>query len=238
MFLLRDSISEIDMVQVLHISKKYKKKQILQDISFQVQPHEMVAVIGRNGSGKSTLLQILSGMSKPDAGSIRYFDREICRKNYRSSCRVFAQYCGYVPQANGLMEELSVQDNISLWTGRSGKPSGMLCEMFALDELLGIPVMHLSGGMKRRVAIACAMANFPPVLLLDEPTAALDREYRRSIHNFFQEYLDMNGIIIAATHDDREIAMADKKLYIDKEGIAISDSGKSEGIAVCDSGKE
>lgn len=211
----------VDMVEVLHIEKKYKKKEVLHGISFIAKPCEMIAVIGKNGSGKSTLLQILSGMEKPQAGELCYFGYRINRKNYRANRRVFAKYCGYVPQANGLLEELSVQDNISLWTGKSGRPPELLRNMFELDEILKTPVMHLSGGMKRRVAIACAMANFPPVLLLDEPTAALDREYRDKIHSFFREYLKMNGIIVAATHEEREIAMADKQLYINSEGAAV-----------------
>lgn len=182
----------------------------------------MVAVVGKNGTGKSTLLQILSGTLKPDEGSICYFGKEISKKNYRGSRQIFAKYCGYVPQGNGLIEELSVQDNISLWTGVSGRPSAELCEMFGLDGILRMPVMHLSGGMKRRVAIACAMANYPPVLLLDEPTTALDSDYRDVIHAFFQKYLDMNGLLVMATHDDREIDMANQKICINVGGTSLS----------------
>ena len=219
------------MVQVSHISKNFRKKRVLQDVSFSAAPKEMVAVIGRNGTGKSTLLQILGGMQKPDKGTVSYFGQEIDKNRYRSSRRIFAKYCGYVPQANGLIEELSVQDNISLWTGKSGRPSGELCEMFGLDEMLKMPVVHLSGGMKRRVAIACAMAQFPPVLLLDEPTTALDRDYRDAIHAFLREYRDMNGLIIMATHDEREIAMADRTVCIDEDGVATTRIKEEESYA-------
>ena len=192
------------MLCVSEISKKYKKKIILQNVSFQAKAGEMVALVGENGSGKSTLLNILSGVVRPSSGVIYCFGQRMERR------RMFAKYCGYVPQSNGLMEELSVQDNISLWTGRSGKPDDRLIRMLQLEDILQMPVVKLSGGMKRRVAVACAVANFPPILLLDEPTAALDVKHKEQLYQIMRDYLSMNGILVVATHEEREIAMADQ----------------------------
>ena len=183
---------------------------MLRDISFEAKPGEMVALIGKNGAGKSTLMDILSGMQRPDSGTICYFGQTMGKRR-----RQFGRYCGYVPQTNGLMEELSVQDNISLWTGKSGKPGERLMQMFQLEEILKMPVKQLSGGMKRRVAVACAMANFPPILFMDEPTAALDQEYRDMLHQFMRDYTKMNGILVVATHDENETAMADLVIWLE-----------------------
>lgn len=203
------------MLQISGVAKHIKKTQILYNVTFEAKPGEMAALTGRNGSGKSTLLQIMSGMSVADSGSICYFGHKMENKR-----KLYAKYCGYLPQTNGLMEELSVQDNISLWTGHSGRPDGRIMELFDLEGLLKKPVRSLSGGMKRRVAVACAMANLPPILLMDEPTAALDREYSKVIHNFMKEYLHANGILIVATHDDREIAMADIRIEL-RDGVSV-----------------
>lgn len=212
---MRISSGKIVMIQVSEIAKRYKKNPVLKDVSFEARPGEMVALIGKNGAGKSTLMHILSGMQRPDSGTICYFGQTMGKRR-----SLFGKYCGYVPQSNGLMEELSVQDNISLWTGKSGKPDERLMQMFRLESILQMPVKRLSGGMKRRVAVACAMANFPPILLMDEPTAALDQEYRDMLHRFMTEYTNMNGILVTATHDEREIAMADSVLILeDGHGI-------------------
>ena len=203
------------MIQVEKLSKAFRKKSILKDVTFQAAPGEMVAFVGNNGCGKSTLMQILSGMIAPDGGSIQCYGHTMGRNR-----SLFAKYFGYVPQSNGLMEELSVQDNLNLWTGRGGRPDEELIEMFDLQDMLRIPVRKLSGGMKRRVAIACAMAHFPPILLMDEPTAALDREYQRKIHSFMEVYLSKNGILLIATHDEQEIRMANRVIQIE-DGYSI-----------------
>ena len=98
------------MIEVSHIKKKYGKKQILTDISFQVECGECVAVVGKNGCGKSTLLQIMAGILRADGGSIRYFGQDTGKDK-----KAFRKYCGYVPQDNPLMEELTVKDNLKLW---------------------------------------------------------------------------------------------------------------------------
>lgn len=188
------------MLEVEHITKSYGKKEVLKDITFSVSSGEQVAIIGRNGCGKTTLMQIMTGMMRADGGDVKFY-----HKSAFENRKLFSKYCGYVPQENPLMEELSVKDNLSLWTGTRQLPDRKLMEMFQLDEILKTPVSKLSGGMKRRVSIACAVANWPPILFMDEPTTALDIYYRESIHEWMKEYRKMNGILILATHDREEI---------------------------------
>ena len=207
------------VVEVAGITKKYGRKPILRGIDFTAETGEQIAIIGRNGSGKSTLLQILGGLLKPDTGSIHYFSSQ---GNFPD----FAKYCGYLPQDNPLLEELTVQDNLSLWSGRIGRPEEALINMFDLSDLLKTPVRKLSGGMKRRVSIACCLVLWPPVMIMDEPTASLDYVYKRDIRNWMKEYRASNGIIITATHDDAEIAESSQVLLLE-DGVLSGSGGIS-----------
>lgn len=188
------------MVKIQGISKRYGSKKILTDVSFSARPGEQIAIIGRNGCGKSTLLKILAGIEKPDAGSLEYYGKNPMKKGAG-----FRRLCGYVPQENPLMEELTVKDNLLLWGGKQCLSDQQLRSMFELDEIMKVRVSRLSGGMKRRVSIACAIAQWPPVLFMDEPTSAVDLYYRNVIHQWMQTYVRMNGILILSTHDQQEI---------------------------------
>ncbi len=207
------------MIEVSHIKKKYGKKQILHDISFRVECGECVAVVGKNGCGKSTLLQIMAGILKADGGSIRYFGQDTGKNK-----KAFRKYCGYVPQENPLMEELSVKDNLKLWGAGKNAASEKVIRQFRLEEILSVPVEKLSGGMKRRLSIACALLEWPPILLLDEPTTALDIYYQENVRQWMGEYRKMNGIIVMTTHEEKEILTADRCLVMN-DGKMLELSG-------------
>lgn len=200
------------MLEISGLAKKYGKKVILDNISFYADKKEQVAIVGKNGCGKSTLMRIMAGILKPDAGQMQYFGQ-----NVRKNARLFQKYCGYVPQDNPLMEELSVRDNLKLWGGIRNAQTQELLKQFQLDEMLKMPVEKLSGGMKRRVSIVCAMLGYPPVMLMDEPTTALDLFYKESIHNWMRQYVEDEGIIIMTTHDEQEIIASDR-CYVMKDG--------------------
>lgn len=203
------------MLEVSGLRKKYGKKEILKDISFRIECGEQVAVVGKNGCGKSTLMRIMAGILKPDAGQIRYFGQDALKM--KGNLR---KYCGYVPQENPLMEELSVRDNLKLWGGGKDERTLELLELFQLKELLKMPVEKLSGGMKRRVSIVCAMIDNPPIMLMDEPTTALDLYYKESIRDWMRRYTENNGMIVMTTHDEGEIAGCDN-CFVMKEGVLI-----------------
>ncbi len=207
------------MIQLSHISKKYGKRPILQDVSFQVKCGECVAIVGRNGSGKSTLLQIMAGVLKADAGSICYFGQEAGKNR-----KIFRKYCGYVPQDNPLIEELSVKDNLKLWGISPDSLSEELLARFQLKEIMNVTVSKLSGGMKRRLGIVCALADNPPIMLLDEPTTALDICYQEGVSNWIKDYRSMNGIVVMTTHNENEILAADRCLVMN-EGKLIELTG-------------
>jgi ABC-2 type transport system ATP-binding protein len=206
------------MIEVSHIRKKYGKKQILTDISFTASPGECIAVVGRNGCGKSTLLKILAGVMDADGGEIVYYGKNTIRRR--------REFCGYLPQENPLMEELSVRDNLRLWEGKHRKAMETVIAQFGLSDILKQKVKTLSGGMKRRLSIACTLMKMPAVMIMDEPTTALDLYYKESIQVWMQQYLKGNGIVVMTTHDEGEIAQADRCLLM-RDGV-LSEVDKTE----------
>lgn len=197
------------MIDVAHIKKNYGKRIVLKDISFHGVPGERIVIVGRNGCGKSTLLQILAGVLKPDEGDLIYDGHHPLRDQ-----KQFPAKCGYVPQENPLMEELSVLDNLRLWGYRKRQPDQALLEQFGLRDILRERVERLSGGMKRRVSIACAAIPHPPIMLLDEPTTALDIFYRDEIEQWMELYQSRGGVVVMTTHEETEIMQATQCLVM------------------------
>lgn len=197
------------MLEVSNIKKRYGRKTVLEDVSFQANCGERVAIIGRNGCGKTTLMQILAGILKPNEGKLRYFG-----KNPQGKKEYFRKYCGYVPQELPLIEELSVRDNLRLWGVDRTEGSEDIIRQFELKEMMKMTVSKLSGGMKRRLSIACALAGWPPILLMDEPTTALDLYYKEKVESWMQSFSAMNGIIVMTTHDEKEILSSDRCLLM------------------------
>ena len=200
------------MIEVKDIKKSYGKKQVLSNVSFSAESGQMIALIGRNGCGKSTLLQIMAGCLKKDAGQVLYYGHDTVKTE------VFRKFTGYVPQDNPFMEQLSVKDNLKLWKKGDEKQLKKAIAQFELKDILDQPVEALSGGMKRRLAIACALMNYPPVILLDEPTTALDFAHKDKIYQMLAQHKENNGIVVVATHDEEEIKAADRVLLM-KNGV-------------------
>ncbi len=203
-------------IEIQHISKAYRSRQVLQDVSLCAHGGMCVGILGSNGSGKSTLLSILAGIQKPDAGIFLYNGTDLFRNPAQRSALV-----GYVPQGTPLIEELTAWDNLRLWYRRQElrqELDGGILSMLGVGEFLKTPVSKLSGGMKKRLSIGCAMANRPPIALLDEPTAALDLPCKERIAHYLRQYRSAGGLVLLTTHDIQELALCDV-LYIIKNGV-------------------
>lgn len=205
------------MLEVTGLCKSYGKQQILKDIAFTAQPGSCTGIIGSNGCGKTTLLSILAGAVKADRGSIRYQGKEAV-----GAPAVFAREAAYVPQENPLIDELTVRDNLSLWYRGSRreleqdlKTGG--AAMLGIPEMLKKPVSKLSGGMKKRLSIACALSNHAATLILDEPGAALDLECKADIRVYLRRYMENGGTVILTSHEMTELSLC-TQLYVLKEG--------------------
>ncbi len=200
------------MIRVSDIHKKYGHKTILEGAGLEAAPGQTVAIVGRNGCGKTTLLQIIAGALRPDGGEVTIFGKDALK-----DMKVFGQFVGYVPQDDPLIGSLSVRDNLKFWASGVKEPDKSVADTFDLKDILDKQVDTLSGGMRRRLSIACAIERKTPVLILDEPTTSLDIYYQECIRDWMKEYTAANGTIIMSTHSMAEIESADR-VYILEDG--------------------
>ena len=202
-------------IEIKNIHKKYGKKQILNGIDLSVSSGRCIGVLGGNGCGKSTLLSILAGIQPCDRGEFLLDGNDLFKFGGER-----ARLIGYVPQGTPLIEELTAYDNLLLWydkkTLKSELENGIL-NMLGINEFLKTTVSKMSGGMKKRLSIGCAISSKPPVLLLDEPMAALDLACKQKISEYIKSYKNAGGIVFLATHDVLEPQLCDE-WYIMKNG--------------------
>ena len=203
--------------EVRNIQKSYGKKNVLRGVSFAAERGEAVGIIGPNGSGKSTLLRCLAGVLRPQGGEFLWEGGDLLR-----SRPALQQTVAFVPQGTPLIDELSALDNLRLWYGadalRASLEGGMLREL-GIPEFLKTPAGRLSGGMRKRLSIGCAISRDPRVLLLDEPTAALDLAARERLLEYFFSFRARGGLILLATHDLRELATCSQSVML-RRGVA------------------
>ncbi len=203
-------------IEISNIKKSYKKRIILKNINLTAKSGEIIGIIGANGSGKSTLLSILSNTLKCDDG-----DFSIDGKSLLTNYKLCSETVGYVPQRTPLIDELSAKDNLMFWYNKYDlieEIKNGIVKKLGVDKYLNLPVHKMSGGMKRRLAICCAVINKPKVLLLDEPTAALDIVCKQIIIDYLNAFKDSGGIVIMTTHNIDEFVWCDS-LYVLKDGI-------------------
>ena len=203
--------------QIRDIRKSYGAKAVLRGVSFEAERGEAIGIVGANGSGKSTLLRVLAGVLKPEAGEFLWEGGDLLR-----SRAALARTVAYVPQGTPLIEELSALDNLRLWYAadalRASLDGGMLREL-GIPEFLKVPASRLSGGMRKRLSIGCALARDPQILLLDEPTAALDLPARERLLDYFSSFRARGGLILLATHDLRELEVC-SRCFLLRGGLA------------------
>jgi ABC-2 type transport system ATP-binding protein len=192
------------------LSKSYGTRRALLDVSFSAAPGELLAIIGPNGAGKTTLQQILAGALEPTGGSVSLDSRDV----------------GWVPQQPAIYSKLSVSENLRLFARLEkvrdveGTIERMLLQA-GLNERAGDPVGTLSGGNQQRVNIAVGLLGDPAVLLLDEPSSALDPRQRERLWEFVSALARDGGTtVVYSTHNvaeaeryaDRLLVLADGEL--------------------------
>lgn len=205
-------------IQIKDIQKSFGAKSVLKGIELTADSGKCIGILGSNGSGKSTLLSILAGIQGADKGSFLYDGRDLFK--YPSE---HARLVGYVPQGTPLIEELTAYDNLLLWYDREALKKELadgVLHMLGIHEFLKTAVCKMSGGMKKRLSIGCAVAGRPPVLLLDEPMAALDLVCKQKISDYIKNHKKAGGIALLATHDVLELELCDA-WYIVKEGRLV-----------------
>ncbi len=191
----------------------YGDRVVLRDISLAVRPGEMLAIVGPNGAGKSTLLRSLSGALKPREGSISLFDRPLDSYDRRALARTLAT----VAQENAVAFQFSVLEIVLMGRAPHLGPFHLetphdlalareALRLFDLTHLAARPIQELSGGERKRVFLARAIAQEPRVILLDEPTAFLDLRHVSEIFATFQKLRAERGVAVIATLHDLNAA--------------------------------
>lgn len=217
------------MLTIDQLSKHYKSKKVLHDISLHVGQGEIVSLLGRSGSGKSTLLNLIAGFERPDEGAISL------KGQVQSSSSVFidpsVRSIGFVFQNYALFPHLSVEENIGFGITHLPKRERreQVEKLLSLINLEGYGDKYpdtLSGGEQQRVALARVLAMEPSVILLDEPFSNVDTVLKTSIRNDLMKILRSSGATaVFVTHDpDEAMAISDRIAYIDEGKIVQFDT--------------
>lgn len=206
------------MMTIRKLNKKINQKEILKDLSFDIVEGEVLCFLGPNGAGKSTTINILSGVLPFDSGEVSFLGTEIKENmsNYQSQL-------GIVPQDIALYEELSAEENVRFFASLYGI-KGLKLEENVNKALKRVGLLErkkdkpkaFSGGMKRRLNIACAIAHEPKLLIMDEPTVGIDPQSRNHILKSIKEMQQQGMTILYSTHYMEEVEqIADRLLILD-----------------------
>jgi energy-coupling factor transport system ATP-binding protein len=221
-----------------HIYSKgtaYEKKA-LHDVNFKIENGEMIGLIGHTGSGKSTLIQHLNGLLKPTAGGIYYdgmdiFDKDFSLKKLRSKVGLVFQYPEHQLFENTVLEDVKFgPKNIGMEPLEVDMSAFLALRQVGIgDDILDVSPMELSGGQKRRVAIAGVLAMQPEVLILDEPTAGLDPAGRDEILDLVKQLHDEREItVIIVSHSMEDMARYVERLIVMDAGTVAYDGTTEE----------
>lgn len=218
-------------IETENLVKHYLKGSVkaVQGINLKVRKGEIYAFIGANGSGKSTTIEIISGVLKPTSGKVRVLGLEIPKER-----RKLSQKIGIAPQEYSIYQDLTVWENIEFFGrlyGMSKKElneEGMrLLKILKLEEKKDTICEHLSGGMKRRVSIACSLIHSPELILFDEATVGVDPILRAYFWDFFKSLRDEGKTILVTSHVMDEAEKADR-IGLMREGLLIEEGTPKE----------
>jgi len=219
---------------VRHLSKSYKKRPILRDVSLNVQRGEAVALLGPNGAGKTTSFYIITGLAQPDGGDIFLDKQEITTLPMYRRARMGI---GYLPQEASIFRGLSVEDNIrgiiQTQTDLNMEDQESLLEdlliEFSVSHLRRTPAIALSGGERRRVEIARALASRPHFILLDEPLAGIDPIAVGDIRGLISQLRKRNIGVLITDHNVRDTLGIVDRAYVLHDGKVLTE-GKPDDI--------
>jgi phospholipid/cholesterol/gamma-HCH transport system ATP-binding protein len=216
---------ERNAIEVHGLCKSFGGQRVLNGIDFHARRGETLAVLGRSGAGKSVLLKLLVGLLKTDSGSIRILDQEITQLK-SGKLNLIRNRIGFSFQYSALFDSLTVEQNVgfpldyhsNLSKAQKRERIMKLLKTVGMEEGLQKMPAELSGGMRKRVGIARALALNPEVMLFDEPTAGLDPITARGINNLIRQLSNDRKITsIVVTHDLRSVALiADRVIFLNK----------------------
>lgn len=190
------------------------------DLSFP--SGRIYGLLGPNGSGKTTLIRLMAGLAVPTAGTVTVLGT-------RMPSRPLLARIGYMTQSDGLYAELSVWENLSFFAAMSGQrdPTAMteILDVVELGDRRGTPIVELSGGMRRRLSLACALVHRPPVVFLDEPTVGVDPLLRYQLWDHFRRLATAGTALVVSSHVMDEGDRCDELVLIRAGRVLASGSG-------------
>lgn len=222
------------LLKLENINKKFGKKEVLKDISFEVHDKEIVAIVGPSGSGKSTLLRCINMIEPPTSGTIKYNKYNIMKKNI--DINKYRMNVGMVFQQFNLFSHLTVIENITLVPIKLGlltkekaykKGEKLLNDIGLLNKENEKPI-NLSGGEQQRVAIVRALMMEPKLLLFDEPTSSLDPQMTREVLELIKEIATTGMNMMIVSHELNFVKEVATRIIFIKEGRIIFDGPKEE----------
>ncbi|ASJ15582.1 ABC transporter ATP-binding protein [Thermococcus chitonophagus] len=205
------------------LRKRYGSFEAVRGISFKVEKGEIFGLIGPNGAGKTTTIKLIVGLLRPDGGEVKLLGREMPNKDV-------LRRVGYMPQELALYMNLTVEENLEFYSRLYGlskrefnQRKDWTLKFVGLDKFKDRIVRELSGGMQRRVSLACALIHEPEFLILDEPTVGVDPNLRANFWGYFRQLTESGASILITTHYMDEAVNCDR--------IAVMMKGKIVTIA-------
>lgn len=219
------------IIEIRSLSKSYGNFSALNNVSLSIGKGAIFGLLGPNGAGKSTLIRILSCQSRPTSGHAYISGLDVV-----SDKKEVLSIIGVVPQENSFYEELTVNENLMFFGSLYGIPvievkkrSHKILALLHLDEKSQSPASKLSGGMKTRLNIACALVHKPEVLILDEPSVGLDPVSRKALWDTIRTVNDEGTTILITTHYMEEADLLCDRLLIMNRGKIVIE-GKPEDL--------
>jgi ABC-2 type transport system ATP-binding protein len=209
-------------VEVVGVSRRFGRIQALTEVSLAIAEGEIYGLLGPNGSGKSTLLRMIVGLVRPEAGEVRVLGRRM------PDVGVLARV-GYMTQQAALYSDLTVAENVRFFAGIFGAPDRVdeALALVHLGDRAGSVVGELSGGMRQRVSLACALVHRPRLLLLDEPTVGVDPELRVEFWEGFRAMAAEGVTVIVSSHVMDEAERCDR-LGLMRFGALLAEGSAEE----------
>jgi ABC-2 type transport system ATP-binding protein len=213
----------MDAIEVAGLVKRYGKTEALGGVDLRVPAGTVFGLVGPNGAGKTTLIKALVGSLRPTEGTVSVVGLDPLRNKARLRQRI-----GYMPQSPALYDDLSARDNVAFFGAAHHIPDlrKRVAEVLEFTDLAGRardPVHTLSGGMRRRVSLACALVHRPDVLFLDEPTAAVDPRLRSRLWAAFRKLAEEGATLFISTHLMDEAVLCDRVSVLRGGAVIASD---------------
>ena len=211
-------------IKIENITKKFTRGRreftVLDNVSAIIPDNKFTVITGDSGVGKSTLLNILSGLMRPTSGKVLYEDKEITGLNDRDLSSLRIRDLGIVNQTSDLISYLTLEENLKLSreiAGRDGEDeTDNVLRRLGLEDLKSSYPEEMSGGEIKRAAIARAILISPQVLIMDEPTANLDRKNVRNVLSLLKEQLDKGKTIVISSHEEEALEYCDLNIDLEK----------------------